>query len=81
MDITNLIECVPANIKQHILDFQDVRLKDGRDALRVILDRVLTTEEQAELAKCRGVIGANCIAHYKYAPEIKRSYFYLPYNN
>ena len=79
MDITNLIESIPADIKQCILDFQDVKLKDGRDALRVILNRVLTAGEQAELAKCRGVIGATCVAYYKYAPEIKRSYFYLPY--
>lgn len=79
MDITNLIESIPAGIKQYIIDFRDVRMSDGRDALRVTLDRVLTAGEQEQLSKCRGVVGANCIAHYKYAPEIKRSYFYLPY--
>lgn len=79
MNITNLIECVPENIKQHIIDFRDVRMGDGRDALRVTLDRVLIAVEQEQLSKCRGIVGADCIAHHKYAPEIKRSYFYVPY--
>lgn len=79
MDITNVIEFVPANIKRYIIDYQNVRLKDGRDALRVVLDREITAEEKEQLAKIKQIIGANCVGHYQYAPEIKRSYFYLPY--
>lgn len=80
MDITNLIDKVPESIVTDVMDFNDVRLKGGRDALRVTVDRLLNADEQKQLAKTKGIIyNTEMVCAYKYAPEIKKSYFYVVY--
>lgn len=77
MNITKLIDKLPESVKLDILDFEDVILQDGRDAIRVLMDRILTEEEKSLLAKNKHILGSNCTATYRYAPEIKKSYFYI----
>ena len=77
MTITQLIDKLPTSVKLDVVDFEDVKLKDGRIAVRVLLDRLLTDEEKELMTKKKNIIGINCVATYKYAPEIKKSYFYI----
>lgn len=77
MDITTLIEQLPDSVKVDTIDFQDVRLKTGQSAIRVLIDRLLTDHEKSEMLKNKHFIGLDCIAHHKYAKEIKKSYFYV----
>lgn len=42
MSITKLIELLPDSVKCDTVDFKDVRLMDGRSAIRVTIDRLLT---------------------------------------
>lgn len=77
MRIEKLIELLPNSVKLDILDFKPVKLKDGSIAERITIDRILTDKEKKELAKHKNIIGLDCVASYKYAPEIKKSYFYI----
>lgn len=76
MNITKMIELLPDTVKADIIDFQDVKMKGGANGTRVILDRLLTDIEKYKM-KNNHIIGVDCIAVNKYAPEIKRSYFYI----
>lgn len=77
MDITKLIELLPEAVKCDVIDFTDVFLKDGRPATRVTMCRLLTDDELAVMrGNCR-FVGVGCIARYRYAPEIRKSYFYV----
>lgn len=80
LDITKLIDLLPDDVKKDIIDFTDVKLKDGRIATRVVLDRLLTEDEKKYLSsgRCKKrILGVDCVAQYRYAPEIKKSYFYV----
>lgn len=76
MDITRLVELLPSSVKCDVIDFVTVKLKDGRVATRVLLDRLLTAEEK-KIMKSKHFVGLDCVAQYRYAPEIKKSYFYV----
>lgn len=76
MDAVALIELLPDSVKLDVVDFQTVKMKDGEVGTRVVLDRILTDIEKAQMASER-FRGLNCVAQHKYAPEIKCSYFYI----
>ena len=76
MDAVALIEMLPDTIKLDIVDFQTVKMKDGGVGTRVVLDRILTDTEKAQMVSER-FKGLDCVAYHRYAPEIKRSYFYI----
>lgn len=76
MDITSIIELLPDSVKRDIIDFNDVRMKTGAAGVRVTLDRRLTDTEKQKMQNKR-ILGLDCIASYRYAPEIKKSYFYV----
>ena len=76
MCIEKLIELLPNSVKCDTVDFKDVRLMDGRSAIRVTIDRLLTQEEKDKMTSKR-FVGLDCVGFYKYAPEIKKSYFYV----
>ena len=77
MKIRKMIEVLPDSVKKDIADFQDVKLKNGKTGTRVVLDRLLTDTEKTQMSGNKNIIGIDCVAFYKYAPEIKHSYFYL----
>ena len=76
MSITKLIELLPDSVKCDTVDFKDVRLMDGRSAIRVTIDRLLTQEEKDKMTSKR-FVGLDCVGFYKYAPEIRKPYFYV----
>ena len=76
MDISRLINLLPDSVQQDTIDFQSVKLKDGKTGTRVVLDRVLTDTEKRQMTS-KHFVGLDCIAQHRYAPEIKRSYFYV----
>lgn len=76
MNITKLIELLPDTVKANVIDFNNVKLKTGEIAIRVTLDRLLTDDEKAKM-KSKKFLGLDCVTYYKYAPEIKKSYFYV----
>ena len=76
MNITKLVELLPGSVKCDTIDFVTVKLKDGRIATRVLLDRLLTAEEKQSM-KNKHFVGLDCVTQYRYAPEIKKSYFYV----
>lgn len=46
MNIAKLVEMLPDTVKPDTVDFQSVKMKDGKTGTRVILDRVLTDTEK-----------------------------------
>ena len=76
MNISKLIELLPNTVKKDIIDFSDVKMKSGKNGIRVTLDRLLTDTEKQQMNN-KHFIGLDCIAVYRYAPEIKKSYFYV----
>lgn len=77
MDITDIVEILPDSVKVDVIDFHNVLLKDNRHAVRVVIDRLLTKEEKMKLCNTKHVFGVECVATMQYAPEIKKSYFYV----
>lgn len=67
---------IPETVMKDIIDIKPVRLSDGRMSTRVTLDRVITKEERAALDNV-AILGKDCVAVHRYAPEIKRSYFFV----
>ena len=76
MNISKLIELLPDTVKKDIIDFSDVKMKSGKNGIRVTLDRLLTDTEKQQTNN-KHFVGLDCIAVYRYAPEIKKSYFYV----
>lgn len=76
MNIHKIIELLPDSVKLDIIDFTDVKMKSGGAGMRVTLDRILTDAEKQKM-QSRHIVGLDCIARHKYAPEIERSYFYI----
>ena len=66
----DLLQLLPQTIQHDIIDFHDCKLKDGRDATRITLSRMLTAEEKSQMSG-EHFVGINCIAHYRYSPEMK----------
>ena len=77
MSISKLISYLPDTVKQDIIDFTDVRMKTGKNGVRVMLDRLLTVDEKTEMFNNKHIVCVEGIAYKKYAPEIKYSYFYV----
>ena len=77
MNITILIDLLPDSVKADVIDFNDVLLKNRKNAIRVMMDRILTEEEKQEMKKTKHFMGVDCVAQYRHAPEIKKSYFYV----
>lgn len=76
MDVVELVEMLPDTVKLDVVDFQTVKMKDGKVGTRITLDRILTDAEKAQMVSER-LRGLDCVAQHKYAPEIKCSYFYI----
>lgn len=76
MNIAKIIELLPDTVKKDIIDFSDVRMKDNKPGIRITIDRLLTDSEKANMQNKR-IKGLDCITSYRYAPEIKKSYFYI----
>ena len=51
MNITILIDLLPDSVKADVIDFNDVLLKNRKNAIRVMMDRILTEEEKQEMKK------------------------------
>lgn len=49
MNIAKLVEMLPDTVKSDTVDFQSVKMKDGKTGTRVILDRVLTDTEKQQM--------------------------------
>ena len=49
MNITKLIDLLLDSVKLDIIDFQSVKMKDGKIGTRVVLDRILTETEKQQI--------------------------------
>lgn len=67
---------IPDSVMKDIIDIEPVMLSDGRTSTRVTLDRVITEEEREALDNV-AIVGKDCVAVHRYAPELNRSYFYV----
>lgn len=67
---------IPDSVLKDIIDIKPVGLNDGRMSTRVTIDRVITEEEREALDNV-AIVGKDCVAVHRYAPEIKHSYFYV----
>lgn len=67
---------IPETVMKNIIDIKPVMLSDSRMSTRVTLDRVITEEEREALDNV-AIVGKDCVAVHRYAPERKRSYFYV----
>ena len=76
MDITAILELLPSSVKKDIMDFQPVKMKNGKHGTRILLDRTLTAAEKEKMSSPRIVV-LECVSVHRYAPEIKKSYFYV----
>lgn len=71
--VARIVESLPDGIKCDVMDIIDVRFKNGKSGIRLMLDRVLTDDEKTELRARKNVYGFGS-GHYNYAPEIKHSF-------
>lgn len=78
-DFYDVLNVIPNGIQRDILDFENVTMSDGKQGFRVTMDRLLSEKEKQELSRKarKSLRGVDCIARYRYAPEIQKSYFYL----
>ena len=80
INVITLVEILPDSVKAGVMDFVAGQVThNGKrvSVLRVTLDRLLTDDEKTEMARCRKIFGTNGVCAYKYAPEIRHSYFYI----
>ena len=77
MDIKKVVDMLPESVKYDTMNFEDVMLKDGRPATRVTMCRLLTEDELEVMRKEKRFLGLHLITRHKYAPEIRKSYFYV----
>lgn len=77
MNIGSMIELLPDSVKVDIINFTTVKLRTGQIAERITLDRLLTDDEKQTMQSNKRIIGVDCTAQHRYAPEIKRNYFYI----
>ena len=77
MDIKKVVDMLPESVKYDTMNFEYVVLKDGRPAMRVTMCRLLTEDELAVMRKEKRFLGLHLITRHKYAPEIRKSYFYV----
>ena len=49
MNIVALIDLLPDTVKLDTIDFQSVKMKDGKVGTRVVLDRILTETEKQQM--------------------------------
>lgn len=77
MNTAKLIESLPPRIKDHVIEYQDVILKGGQPAMRVLFDCILSPGQKDLLRNNKHIIGLERVAQDKYAPEIKHSYVYM----
>ena len=76
MDITILIDLLPDSVKNDVVDFNDVLLKNRKNAIRVIDGSNLTRRKKNKKWKRnKHFMGVDCVAQYRYAPEIKKVTF------
>ena len=59
MDITILIDLLPDSVKTDVVDFNDVLLKNRKNAIRVLMDRILTEEEKQKMKKNKHFMGVD----------------------
>jgi hypothetical protein len=71
--VARIVESLPDSIKHDVTDILDIRLKNGKSALRLMIGRLLTDDEKDELRRRKSVYGFGS-GHYNYAPEIKHSF-------
>lgn len=72
-----LQELLPPTIFRDILRFEDVWLDSGEKAVRITMDRLISEAEEAVMSKNPKLVGVGSVAAYRYAPEIRKSYFYV----
>lgn len=77
MDIKKAVDLLPESVKYDTMNFEDVMLKDDRPAMRVTMCRLLTENELKVMRKEKHFLGLHLITRHKYAPEIRKSYFYV----
>lgn len=79
MTISKLMETIPDGVKEKIVDFTDVIINiDGKKkpAIRVLLDGILP--DAVEILKGKHLLyNEKMVAAHRYAPEIKKTYFYV----
>ena len=49
MNVAELVELLPDSVKLDVIDFQPVEMKSGGVGTRVVLDRILTDAEKAQM--------------------------------
>ena len=75
--VFKLISTLPDSVKCDIVDIQDVKMRDGYTAIRITLDRLLTATEKEVMSIDMDIVGLDCTGHHQYAPELRKSYFYV----
>ena len=84
MDFYEMMDMLSEEIKEDIINFEEGRLTgfedeslNGRDAIRVTLDRFLTDDEKETMKQNAHFVGIDNVWHHRYAPEIRGSCFYV----
>lgn len=71
------LEKLPVSITKNIIDFTDcIRASDKKSCIRCTLDVLLSEAEVTALSKHKFIAHVGTCS-YRYAPEIKHTYFYI----
>ena len=79
MNISILMEIIPDSIKADILTFNDVRIKSGYTATRIIINRDFKDNERETLKAIPNIISVGT-GSFEYAPELKKGTFLIVSN-
>ena len=77
-EIDLLLE-IPLSIRQDIAYIDSGKLDKKYDCLRITMDRLLTETEKGVLKENPYIKKVNSVCTFRYAPEIKKSVFYITY--
>ena len=70
---------IPLTIRQDIAYIESGRLNKKYDCLRITMDRLLTETEKNVLKENPYIRHVDSVCSFKYAPELKKSVFYITY--
>jgi hypothetical protein len=71
------LELLPKCVREDICDIREGTLDKKHHVLRITLGRTLNELEKAALRTCESIIGVDNCCGFRYAPEIRHSYFYI----
>lgn len=70
------LSLLPDSVKKDVCAIDEGKI-DGVQVIRITLDRLLKECEKDAMRSCKRIKRIDGVCHYRYAPSIMHSYFYI----